>query len=70
MCEQMTLYAIIHFEKEKYKEDMSLNQENKATGRPSEERKWMQYYPEIEYYGSNVPLFRRNGYRQSGTMIP
>ena len=23
-----------------------------------------------EYYGSNVPLFRRNGYRQSGTMIP
>ena len=22
-----------------------------------------------EYYGSNVPLFRRNGYRQSGTMI-
>lgn len=24
----------------------------------------------IEYYGSNVPLFRRNGYRQSGTMIP
>ena len=30
------------------------------------------YVPEdnIEYYGSNVPLFRRNGYRQSGTMIP
>ena len=26
-------------------------------------------YPD-EYYGSNVPLFRRNGYRQSGTMIP
>ena len=25
---------------------------------------------EPEYYGSNVPLFRRNGYRQSGTMIP
>ena len=25
---------------------------------------------EIEYYGSNVPLFRRNGYRQSGVMIP
>lgn len=24
----------------------------------------------IEYYGSNVPLFRRNGYRQSGAMIP
>lgn len=24
----------------------------------------------FEYYGSNVPLFRRNGYRQSGTMIP
>ena len=23
-----------------------------------------------EYYGSNVPLFRRNGYRQSGAMIP
>ena len=23
-----------------------------------------------EYYVSNVPLFRRNGYRQSGTMIP
>ena len=22
-----------------------------------------------EYYGSNVPLFRRNGYRQSGAMI-
>ena len=21
-----------------------------------------------EYYGSNVPLFRRNGYRQSGVM--
>lgn len=26
--------------------------------------------PPSEYYGSNVPLFRRNGYRQSGTMIP
>ena len=25
---------------------------------------------EHEYYVSNVPLFRRNGYRQSGTMIP
>ena len=25
---------------------------------------------ECEYYGSNVPLFRRNGYRQSGVMIP
>ncbi len=25
-------------------------------------------YP--EYYGSNVPLFRRNGYRQSGATIP
>lgn len=24
--------------------------------------------PEDEYYGSNVPLFRRNGYRQSGVM--
>lgn len=24
----------------------------------------------FEYYVSNVPLFRRNGYRQSGTMIP
>ena len=24
----------------------------------------------VEYYGSNVPLFRRNGYRQSGVMIP
>ena len=23
-----------------------------------------------EYYGSNVPLFRRNGYRQSGVRIP
>ena len=22
------------------------------------------------YYGKNVPLFRRNGYRMSGTMIP
>ena len=26
--------------------------------------------PMTEYYGSNVPLFRRNGYRQSGAMIP
>ena len=26
--------------------------------------------PELEYYGSNVPLFRRNGYRQSGVRIP
>lgn len=25
---------------------------------------------ECEYYGSNVPLFRRNGYRQSGATIP
>lgn len=25
---------------------------------------------DTEYYGSNVPLFRRNGYRQSGVMIP
>ena len=23
-----------------------------------------------EYYGSNVPLFRRNGYQQSGATIP
>lgn len=22
----------------------------------------------LEYYGSNIPLFRRNGYRQSGVM--
>ena len=22
------------------------------------------------YYGKNVPLFRRNGYRKSGAMIP
>lgn len=22
------------------------------------------------YYGENVPLFRRNGYRKSGSMIP
>ena len=22
------------------------------------------------YYGKNVPLFRRNGYRMSGAMIP
>ena len=28
------------------------------------------YEKSHEYYGSNVPLFRRNGYRQSGTMIP
>ena len=28
------------------------------------------YITHNEYYGSNVPLFRRNGYRQSGTMIP
>ena len=27
-------------------------------------------YNANEYYGSNVPLFRRNGYRQSGVMIP
>ena len=27
-------------------------------------------YTDCEYYGSNVPLFRRNGYRQSGVMIP
>ena len=45
-----------------------MNQENKATGRPSEERKWMQYYPEMmlnliqkpqctvwEYLESNCP---------------
>ena len=24
----------------------------------------------IVYYGKNVPLFRRNGYRKSGAMIP
>ena len=33
----------------------------------------LNFYKEIilsnaEYYGSSVPLFRRNGYRQSGTM--
>ena len=25
---------------------------------------------ECVYYGKNVPLFRRNGYRKSGAMIP
>ena len=25
---------------------------------------------EVVYYGKNVPLFRRNGYRKSGAMIP
>lgn len=29
----------------------------------------IEYYEKNEYYGSNVPLFRRNGYRQSGAMI-
>ena len=24
----------------------------------------------LVYYGENVPLFRRNGYRKSGAMIP
>ena len=24
----------------------------------------------IVYYGKNVPLFRRNGYRKPGAMIP
>lgn len=24
----------------------------------------------VVYYGKNVPLFRRNGYRKSGAMIP
>lgn len=33
------------------------------------------YFDEINqepvvYYGKNVPLFRRNGYRKSGAMIP
>ena len=27
------------------------------------------YYIANVYYGENVPLFRRNGYRKSGTMI-
>ena len=26
--------------------------------------------PRIVYYGKNVPLFRRNGYRKPGAMIP
>ena len=26
--------------------------------------------PQDVYYGKNVPLFRRNGYRKSGAMIP
>ena len=30
----------------------------------------LELYAYLEYYGSNVPLFRRNGYRQSGAMIP
>lgn len=30
----------------------------------------MKEFGRNEYYGSNVPLFRRNGYQQSGTMIP
>ena len=30
----------------------------------------LKYGDSVEYYGSNVPLFRRNGYRQSGVMIP
>ena len=27
------------------------------------------HWPDV-YYGKNVPLFRRNGYRKSGAMIP
>ena len=29
---------------------------------------WSASLPAV-YYGENVPLFRRNGYRKSGTMI-
>ena len=30
---------------------------------------WQLYRLENVYYDENVPLFRRNGYRKSGTMI-
>ena len=41
-----------------------------AEGVPSEQTRLYRSVNSSEYYGSNVPLFRRNGYRQSGAMIP
>ena len=52
---QMTLYR-------PYMRDMYIDMNHQPIQFLSEQRN--------EYYGSNVPLFRRNGYRQSGTMIP
>lgn len=43
--------------------------ENGKKDIPDERKKQLSDYFG-EYYGSNVPLFRRNGYRQSGAMIP
>ena len=34
------------------------------------ESKKSEFYQVIVYYGKNVPLFRRNGYRKPGAMIP
>ena len=41
----------------------------RPTGRKSSKVK-LSGKENYEYYGSNVPLFRRNGYRQSGARIP
>ena len=35
-----------------------------------EERLGLLVDAECVYYGKNVPLFRRNGYRKSGSIIP
>jgi len=37
---------------------------------PSEKGKILTKAKGGVYYGKNVPLFRRNGYRKSGAMIP
>ena len=38
--------------------------------RDEDDRTVVTFSPYNVYYGKNVPLFRRNGYRKSGAMIP
>lgn len=54
---------IVHLELKKMYQDFNYEMEDNS---------WvhLEFQSTNEYYGSNVPLFRRNGYRQSGTMIP
>ena len=47
-----------------------LREECQTSPETKEEYDYMKEMLKLVYYGKNVPLFRRNGYRKPGAMIP